>query len=63
MTATDEQIKAALLLLSPDENGRREAVYEACEGVCRVYKFDAVLRAIIADKAIRDAMGGDVDGQ
>lgn len=39
--------EAAKVLFSCDENGRRKEVYDACEaGKCKVYKFDAVLRAL-----------------
>ena len=40
---------AAKVLLSPDENGNRTGVYDACAGRVKVYKFDAVLRALLSE--------------
>ena len=38
--------EAAKVLLTPDEKGNRNTVYDACEKRVKVYKFDAVLRAL-----------------
>lgn len=40
--------EAARVLLALDTNGTRRAVYDACAGVVKVYKFDAVLSALAA---------------
>lgn len=38
--------EAAKVLLTPDEKGNRNSVYDACEKRVKVYRFDAVLRAL-----------------
>lgn len=38
--------EAAKVLLTPDEKGNRNTVYDACEKRVKVYRFDAVLRAL-----------------
>jgi hypothetical protein len=51
----DALVKAAETLLQHDSNGNRKEVYAACEGLCRVYKFDAVLRRLAALAALEPA--------
>ncbi len=40
----------AEVLLIPDGNSDRIAIYDACANRVKVYKFDAVLRAIVASE-------------
>lgn len=42
--------EAAKVLLQPDSKGLRTTVYDACKSRVKVYKFDAVLRAIAGGK-------------
>ena len=42
--------EAAKMLLRPDEKGFRNEVYAACSNRVKVYKFDAVLRALSGDR-------------
>ena len=41
--------EAARVLLRLDEYGNRKAVYDACANRVKVYKFDAVLRALAGE--------------
>lgn len=42
---------AARVLLTPDEKGLRGEVYSACVNNCKVYKFDAALRALAGEQS------------
>ena len=48
-TTPDPVSEAAKVLLRPDDKGSRKPIHDACENRVKVYKFDAVLRALTKD--------------
>jgi hypothetical protein len=50
--------RAAATLFGCDELGRRSEVYAACEAAgCKVYKFDAVLLALVGEEGVAALRG------